>query len=265
MAAPRSVQFIALRNLSRGSHQVRRLHMTGPSEYASPLLTQDRPALSLPRDIAGLRAECRRRKIEATGHKQDLISRITAHEVAHSRAFSSAVEQTKRPSPVEPQPQQQETPSSPMIRHFNTSRELKQPKDTSTMDFAYFPDLDPDNVDANLLAMRVPIIPDNYSPPRTGAHAPEVEEMVVFKPQIVTASADAVYLPMADLSDGHAMNVDFHSMADRVASNLRRMKLPVEQQAGMMKQLWSDMIDDLFGVGGGAAAGKATGTMAARA
>lgn len=66
-----------------------------------------------------------------------------------------------------------------MIRHFNTSRELKQPKDTSTMDFAYFPDLDPDhNVDANLLAMRVPIIPDNYSPPRTGAHAPEVEEMV---------------------------------------------------------------------------------------
>ena len=79
----------------------------------------------------------------------------------------------------------------------------------------------------------------------------------------MTASADAVYLPMADLSDGHAMNVDFHSMADRVASNLRRMKLPVEQQAGMMKQLWSDMIDDLFGVGGGA--GKTTGAAAARA
>ncbi|KAI6810259.1 hypothetical protein KC340_g18634 [Hortaea werneckii] len=264
MAAPRSVQFIALRNLSRGSHQVRRLHMTGPSEYASPLLTQERPALSLPRDIAGLRAECRRRKIEATGHKQDLISRITAHEVAHSRAFSSAVEQTKRPTPAEPQ-QQQETPSQ-IIRHFNTSRELKQPKDTSTMDFAYFPDLDPDNVDANL-AMRVPIIPDNYSPPRTGAHAPEVEEMVVVKPQIVTASADAVYLPMADLSDGHAMNVDFHSMADRVATNLRRMRLPVEQQAGMMKQLWSDMIDDLFGVGGGGVAGtgKTTATAAAAA
>ncbi|GAB1743774.1 hypothetical protein NU219Hw_g694t1 [Hortaea werneckii] len=257
MAAPRSVQFIALRNLSRGSHQVRRLHMTGPAEYASPLLTQERPALSLPRDIAGLRAECRRRKIEATGHKQDLISRITAHEVAHSRAFSSAVEQTKRPTP---EPQQQEMPSQ-MIRHFNTSRELKQPKDTSTMDFAYFPDLDPDHVDANL-AMRVPIIPDNYSPPRTGAHAPEVEEMIVVKPQIVTASADAVYLPMADLSDGHAMNVDFHSMADRVATNLRRMRLPVEQQAGVMKQLWSDMIDDLFGgVGGGVAgAGKTTTT-----
>ncbi|KAI7485580.1 hypothetical protein KC357_g2873 [Hortaea werneckii] len=267
MAAPRSVQFIALRNLSRGSHQVRRLHMTGPSEYASPLLTQERPALSLPRNITGLRAECRRRKIEATGHKQDLISRITAHEVAHSRAFSSAVEQTnKRPTPPEPQQQQETSPTSQMIRHFNTSRELKQPKDTSTMDFAYFPDLDPDhNVDANLLAMRVPIIPDNYSPPRTGAHAPEVEEMVVFKPQIVTASADAVYLPMADLSDGHAMNVDFHSMADRVASNLRRMRLPVEQQAGMMKQLWSDMIDDLFSVGGGVAATGKTTAAAARA
>ena len=91
-----------------------------------------------------------------------------------------------------------------------------------------------------------------------------LHQQAVFKPQTVTASADAVYLPMADLTDGHAMNVDFHSMANRVASNLRRMKLPVEQQAGMMKQLWSDMIDDLFSVGG-AAAGKTTGTVAARA
>ena len=60
-------------------------------------------------------------------------------------------------------------------------------------------------------------------------------------------SADAVYLPMADLSDSHSLNVDFHAMADKVASNIRRMKVPVEEQAGMMKQLWNEMVDDMLG------------------
>lgn len=59
-------------------------------------------------------------------------------------------------------------------------------------------------------------------------------------------SADAVFLPMADMSDGHAMNIDFHAMADRVAANLKRMKVPVEEQAGLMKQIWSDMVDDML-------------------
>lgn len=73
MAAPRATQFIALRNLARGSHQVRNLHMTGPATYASPVLTKaERPVLNLPRDIAGLRAECKRRKIDATGPKSDV-------------------------------------------------------------------------------------------------------------------------------------------------------------------------------------------------
>ena len=47
------------------------------------------------------------------------------------------------------------------------------------MDFAYFPDLDPDNKEADI-AMRVPIISHAYSPPKTGAHAPDVEETVSY-------------------------------------------------------------------------------------
>ena len=90
------------------------------------------------------------------------------------------------------------------------------------------------------------------------------------KPQISTMSLDAVYLPMvrlmcitlpsglrhvltlipfqSDLTDDHAMNVDFHAMADKVAVNLRRMKVPVEEQAGFMKQIWNDMVDDMLSV-----------------
>ena len=66
------------------------------------------------------------------------------------------------------------------------------------------------------------------------------------KPEISTMSADAIYLPMSDLSDGHAMNVDFHAMADRVSISLRKMKVPVEEQAGLMKRIWSDMVDDMM-------------------
>lgn len=253
MAAPRATQFIALRNLSRGSAQVRNLHMTGPATYASPVLVKERPVLNLPRDIAGLRAECKRRKLDASGSKQDvrshlpphnpnpadtlpsqLLSRLNADELAHSRAFSTAAAQVQqqRPSVVRPT----------ATRHFNTSRPLKAVNDTSTMDFAYFPtDLSPPADEP----LRVPILPNNYT---TTTNAAEPEPAVVMKPQISTMSADAVFLPMSDLSDGHSLNIDFHAMADRVAANLRRMQVPVEERASVAKQIWNDMVDDLLGV-----------------
>ncbi|KAK5138343.1 hypothetical protein LTR08_003404 [Meristemomyces frigidus] len=239
MAAPRATQFIALKNLARGSHQVRKLHMTGPATYASPILTADRPVLNLPRDVAGLRAECKRRKIEPAGSRQDLLARLNAHELSSSRAFSTAVQESKRPAA-------ESADAAKVVRHFNTSRALKAVSDTSTMDFAYFPDLDPDNKEAAEV-MRVPIIMNNYTRPKTGAHAPEAKETVVMRPQISTMSADAVYLPMAEHSDGHAMNVDFYAMADKVSASIKRMQVPVEQQASMMKQLWSDIVDDMLG------------------
>ena len=72
MSAPRPTQFIALRRLAAGSHQCRQLHMTGPATFPSPLLTAERPVSNLPRDIAGLRAECKRRRLEYSGAKHEV-------------------------------------------------------------------------------------------------------------------------------------------------------------------------------------------------
>jgi hypothetical protein len=109
-------------------------------------------------------------------NKPQLISRLSADEITSSRAFSTAVEQSKRPTATE---QKTDSPSAP-VRHFNTSRALKSVNDSSTIDFAYLPDFDPDNVEASsTLMMRVPIMPDNFSPVRTGAHAPEVETVSI--------------------------------------------------------------------------------------
>jgi len=159
-----------------------------------------------------------------------------------SRAFSSALERSKRPTA-----EYGEAAVAPpqRVRHFNTSRSLKAVNDSSTIDFAYLPDVDPDNVEA-VDFLRVPIVPDNYNSARSGAHAHEVESAVM-KPQISTMSADAVFLPMSEMSDGNALNIDFHAMAERVSTNLRRMRVPVEEQAGLMKQLWNDIVDDMVG------------------
>lgn len=52
--------------------------MTGPATFPSPLLTAERPASNLPRDIAGLRAECKRRKLDFTGSKQEVTITSTS-------------------------------------------------------------------------------------------------------------------------------------------------------------------------------------------
>lgn len=52
---------------------------------------------------------------------------------------------------------------------------------------------------------------------------------------------------MADSHDSHGDGIDFHGMADRVAANMRNLKIPVEEQASMMKQIWNDMVDDVVG------------------
>lgn len=103
-----------------------------------------------------------------------MIARLNADELAHSRAFSTAVE--KRPTL-----EQSNAASKAPVRHFNTSRELKQVNDTSTMDFAYLPVMSPDNVDI-YSQVRVPILPSvdaSSSSPYSNA-AIEPEEVVSF-------------------------------------------------------------------------------------
>ncbi|GAB7348063.1 hypothetical protein MBLNU459_g6097t1 [Dothideomycetes sp. NU459] len=241
MSAPRPTQFIALRRLAASSRQCRQLHMTGPATFPSPLLTAERPASNLPRDIAGLRAECKRRKIDISGTKQDLMSRLSADDLAHSRAFSSAVESIKRPSV-----DKSFDDAKPAVRHFNTSRALKANNDSSTIDFAFLPDFDPDNKDA--FPIRVPLVPTNFSPSRTGAHAPEVEDAAVMRPTISTMSADTSNIhAMSEVTDNSAAPIDFHAMAESVVKATNKIKAPIVEQSGIVKTLWDGMVEDIRG------------------
>lgn len=174
----------------------------------------------------------------ATYASPALTKDLPADEPPPSGAFTTAInDSAKRPTTTKP--------SQPTVRHFNTSRTLKAVGDSSYIDFAYLPQSTLNTPTEEIF--RVPILPNNYRDPAPH-HEAEIESAPVMKAEISTMSADAVFLPMSELSDGHAMNIDFHAMADRVAANFKRMaKVPEEEQAGLMKQIWGDIVDDMLG------------------
>ncbi|KAF1955501.1 hypothetical protein CC80DRAFT_493002 [Byssothecium circinans] len=208
--------------------------MTGPATFSS-LLTSERPAMNLPRDLAGLRSECSKRKLPTSGSKEELVSRISAHELISTRSFSSGVENSKRPIP---------SPSEAggTVRHFNTSRSLKAVGDSSTIDFAYIPDFDPDSQSAPV-AIRVPILPQTTV---TYTALPEEAEEAVMLPTIHTVAADSTHIhapaALSELADSN--HIDFQGMASYAAKKLSR---DVEEGAGMARQLWGGLMEDIWG------------------
>jgi hypothetical protein len=63
------------------------------------------------------------------------------------------------------------------VRHFNTSRSMKAVNDSSTIDFAFIPDFDPDMKRAPV-EVRVPIVPWLETSRAVKAEVTEAEEPV---------------------------------------------------------------------------------------
>lgn len=68
----------------------------------------------------------------------------------------------------------------PNTRQFNTSRSLKAVNDTSTIDFAYLPDFDPDaGLSARGPSVRVPLLPESLYPQSTKTNYSKEEQEIV--------------------------------------------------------------------------------------
>ncbi|KAF2759631.1 hypothetical protein EJ05DRAFT_509360 [Pseudovirgaria hyperparasitica] len=247
MAAPRSTSLRALRQLSacsRQTVQVRKLHMTGPTTFPSPLLTSERPAVNLPKDLIGLQTECRKRNLPVTGSKQELADRLSADAMLQSRSFSSAIQDMKRPAASEADAYM----AMPPVRHFNTSRTLKSVNDSSTIDFAYFPDFNPD-VEAPPPSIRVPLLPQSVAAPNTAKFSEEAQESDVMRGTIVTASADSTHIStpsaMADVHDNNS--IDIGEMAQKVAAAAQKVKEATVDETPVVRKVWNGFLDDLLG------------------
>ncbi|KAF2461623.1 hypothetical protein BDY21DRAFT_360706 [Lineolata rhizophorae] len=262
MAAPRSTSLRALSRLA-AQHQSsspqllqrRALHMTGPATFPSPMLASaERPAITLPGDLAGLRAECKKRKLSATGSKAELIQRLTADEIVSTRGFTTAAAGTpdKRPSSTStttPASPAQPTPS----RHFNTSRALKAVGDTSTIDFAFLPDFDPDAASAPVT--NVPIVSADHA---AGAAPSTISRAAAARMEddvggggISTAALDGAAWRIAEVTDNTSMEEHVHRLADGIvgAAGLGGAgdAAEGERETGVVRQVWNGFLEDVFG------------------
>lgn len=177
----------------------------------------------------------------------------------------------RNPPALPPTPCASNPPPNPVRQQFHTSSPYFTANDNSTIDFAYLPHPDPLASDLINETLLIPILPhsaDSAGAPlrphlSSSAPSPPPAEAEVMKPEISSMSADAVYLPMSELSDHHAENVDFHAMAERVAEGVRRLEGrdtggTREERASVMKEIWNSLVDDMFGMRVGASAAEGT-------
>jgi hypothetical protein len=161
----------------------------------------------------------------------------------------------------------QETPS----RHFNTSRSLKAVNDSSTIDFAYLPDIDA-SLEPDRAEIRVPILAhiesddaqavlDKHNLNAEAGALGDSEHSAVMKPQIVTVTetlADGAHVDldlnghasaMSEVQDNHGieMTVDaLTELAGTVGKSARKLVDKVPEQTAA-KRVWSGFLDDLLG------------------
>ncbi|KAG0645963.1 hypothetical protein D0Z07_7720 [Hyphodiscus hymeniophilus] len=190
----------------------------------------------LPRKLAELEAECTKRQLNTRGLKTELVERL----VSHDRGFHSSV--GHRPtSPI--------FKPIPPMQGFRTSAPAQAAHDSSNMDFFVFPET-PEEPPTNPFArIRVPLLPDNYSPDRSAnsAHAAEAFDTPVLKSEIHIVAAHPERVAPAALSEvvgNDGVDVDLSSLTKGFGNTpLKALKEP-----GVIKEILSGMVDDIFGV-----------------
>ncbi|KAJ9156508.1 hypothetical protein NKR23_g852 [Pleurostoma richardsiae] len=131
----------------------------------------------------------------------------------------------------------------PLMQTFHTSPRTAARLDTSAVDFAVLPSLDAASPEPQP-ALRVPLLPDNYSPDRTG-FAPEVQDGPLPAPQIsVVAASPDVVLPASALTEVEGMGVDGVELSFAHAPEPAKGQGP---EGGMLRDLWKGLVEDVFG------------------
>lgn len=134
------------------------------------------------------------------------------------------------------------------MQGFRTSAPVSAAHDNSTIDFFTFPEI-PEEPPVNPYArMRVPLLPDNYTPDRSAnsAHAAEAFDAPVPKQEIHIVAAHPERVAPAALSEvvgNDGMEVDLQSLTKGFSEAAEK----VIKEPGVIKELLSGMVDDIFG------------------
>lgn len=101
--------------------------------------------------------------------------------------------------------------------------------------------------------MRIPLLPQNFFPPRTEQGLEEAVESVI-RPVISLVSANSTHIEspsaMSEVTDNHAMDLDPYNLTNKVvaaATKTAEDAMGKIKEAGTVRELWSGLLDDLFG------------------
>lgn len=136
------------------------------------------------------------------------------------------------------------------MRPFHCTSQRKSIGDSSSIDFAYFPQYELREPAKNEI-MRIPILPFNSTAP---ARSNEALESVI-RPEITTASANGTHIEspsaMSDVTDnpGHTdLNpFDLTNTVTTAASKATGMPVETLQEPGVVVELWNGLLDDILG------------------
>lgn len=167
---------------------------------------------------------------------------------------------THRPTPS-PVPSRNRVVPLMQTFNFRTTTPRDARLDVSTIDYAVMPSFAGEadrEAAASRMALRVPLLPDNYAPDRQNldGHAPEVADGPLASPQIVVVAAHPEHVVAASaLTEIEGVGID--------GVELKFAHLPLlggagaeasssssgseGSEPGMIRDLWKGLLDDLAG------------------
>ncbi|OBT71231.1 hypothetical protein VF21_09895 [Pseudogymnoascus sp. 05NY08] len=162
-------------------------------------------------------------------------------------ASTSKAESTTRSSSTTTRP----TPTSitptlrPLMQGFHTTTSTPAPSASPSIDFVFFPA--PVESSTHTSMLRVPLLPDNYTPDRSigSAHAPEAEVMPLERSEIsiIAARPETVASALTEVV-GLGREMGLGELTRAFKEEVERVEGEV---VGGLRGLWGDLLDDVLG------------------
>jgi hypothetical protein len=135
------------------------------------------------------------------------------------------------------------------MQTFHTTPPSLAARDSSTIDFFTFPTPPAPPPSNPFAALRVPLLPDNYTPDRSAhsPHAAETLDTAVAAPEILIVAGHPDQVVPAALSEvvgNEGLDVDLGSLT----AGFEALEEKVVEGTDGLRELWSGFVDDVFGV-----------------
>lgn len=134
------------------------------------------------------------------------------------------------------------------MQGFRTSAPKATAHDASTIDFFFFPEPPAPPAENPFSKLRVPLLPDNYTPDRSANSGHQVEALdeAVPRPEILIVAShpeDVVAAAMTEVvgNDGEEKGIEELTRSFKSDDGEQQVREP-----GILRELWDGLMDDLF-------------------